>query len=125
VAPIGKKFDDIAEQLTKLKARAAERNDLTEKLELFVQKLVKFGPPHQRPGTPPSLFVLDSTKHLFDDIEGADAAPTASTKAAVANLEKQIDPTIQAWRQLLDTDIPALNRQLTQAGLPTVKTEPR
>ena len=62
----GEKFDDIAEQLTKLKARAAERPDLTQKLEAFVQTLMKFGPPHPRPGAPPSLFVLDSTTHLFD-----------------------------------------------------------
>ena len=39
LAPIGEKFDGIAEQLTKLKARAAERPDLTQKLEAFVQTL--------------------------------------------------------------------------------------
>ena len=61
LAPMGEKFDDIAEQLTKLKARAAERPDLTQKLEAFVQTLIKFGPPHPRPGAPPSLFVLEST----------------------------------------------------------------
>jgi hypothetical protein len=30
LAPIGEKFDDVAEQLTKLKARAAERPDVTQ-----------------------------------------------------------------------------------------------
>src|SRR5213078_1873951 len=80
LAPIGEKFDDIAEQLTKLKARAAERPDLTERLEAFAETLMKFGPPHPRPGAPPSLFVLDSTTHLFDDIQAADAAPTTGTK---------------------------------------------
>src|SRR5205823_14379691 len=37
LAPIGEKFDDITEQLTKLKARAAERSDVTQKLETFGQ----------------------------------------------------------------------------------------
>src|SRR5215211_9416908 len=64
LAPIGKKFDDIAEQLTKLRATAAERSDVTQKLEVFAQTFTKFGPPHPRPGAPPSLFILESTTHL-------------------------------------------------------------
>jgi photosystem II stability/assembly factor-like uncharacterized protein len=123
LAPIGEKFDDVAEQLTKLKARAAERPDVTQKLEAFAQTLMKFGPPHPRPGVPPSLFVLDSTTHLFDDIQGADAAPTAATKAAVADLEAKVGPTMDAWRKLLESDVAALNQQLKQAGFPEIKTE--
>jgi hypothetical protein len=123
LAPIGEKFDEIAEQLIKLKARAAERPDLTQKLEAFVQALMKFGPPHPRPGAPPSFFVLDSTAHLFDDIQGADAAPTAATKAAAADLETKVEPTMDAWRKLLEADLPALNQQLQQAGFQEIKTE--
>jgi hypothetical protein len=48
LAPIGKKFDDVAEQLTKLKAQAAERPDAKQKLEAFAQTLMRFGPPHPR-----------------------------------------------------------------------------
>src|SRR4051794_7730303 len=115
LAPMGKKFDDIAEQLTKLKAQAAERPDLTEKLEAFAETLIKLGPPHPRPGAPPSLFVLDSTTHLFDDIQAADAAPTVATKAAVADLETKLGPITAAWRKLLEADVPGLNQQLKQA----------
>ncbi len=89
LGPVGKKFDDINEQLTKLKARAAERPDVTEKLEAFVQALAQFGPPHPRPGAPPSLFVLESTERLFNEIQGADAAPTAAVKAAVADVREK------------------------------------
>jgi photosystem II stability/assembly factor-like uncharacterized protein len=123
LAPIGEKFDDIAEQLTKLKARAAERPDVSQKLEAFAQTLMKFGPPHLRPGAPPSLFVLDSTTHLFDDIQGADAAPTAASKAAVADLEAKVGPMMDAWRELLESDLPALNQELKQTGFPEIKTE--
>jgi hypothetical protein len=119
-APIRKEFDDIAEQLTKLKARAAERPDVTEKLEAFVQTLAQFGPPHARPGAPPSLFVLESSERFFNEIQGADAAPTAAVKAAVADIEKRVEPLMQAWRKLLDSDLPALNQQLKQAGLPEI-----
>ena len=123
LAPIGEKFDEIAEQLTKLKARAAERPDVTQNLEAFAQTLMKFGPPHPRPGAPPSFFVLDSTTHLFDDIQSADAAPTAATKAAVADLETKFGPIMDAWPKLLESDLTALNTQLKQAGFPEIKTE--
>jgi hypothetical protein len=123
LAPIGEKFADIAEQLTKLKARAAERPDVTQKLEGFAQTLVNFGPPHPRPGAPPSLFVLDSTTRLFDDIQGADAAPTAATRTAVGDLETKLGPMMDAWDKLLESDLPALNQQLKQAGFPEIKTK--
>ncbi len=123
LAPIGKKFDDIAEQLTKLKARAAERPDVTQKLEAFGQTLTKFGPPRPRQGAPPSLFVLESTIRLFDDIQGADAAPTAAVKAAVADLETKVGPTMDAWHKLIASDLPPLNQQLKEAGFPEIKIE--
>ena len=120
LAPIGKKFDEINEQLTKLKARAAERPDATENLEAFVQTLAQFGPPHPRPGAPPSLFVFETTVRLFNEIQGADAGPSAAVKDAVADVEKKVGPLIQAWRKLLDSDLPALNQQLKQAGFPEI-----
>jgi hypothetical protein len=123
LAPIGEKFDEIAEQLIRLKAQAAERPDLTQKLEAFVQTLVKFGPPHPRPDAPPSLFVLDSSRQLFNEIEAADAAPTAAAKAAVAALETKVGPMMDAWQKLLESDLPALNQQLKQAGFPEIKAE--
>jgi len=121
LAPIGKRFDDITEQLTKLKARAAERPDVTGKLEAFVQTLAKFGPPHARPGAPPSLFMLESVEGLFNDVQGADAAPTAAVKAAVADLQTKLGPLVDAWNELLGSDLRSLNEQLKQAGFPEIK----
>jgi len=123
LAPIGKKFGDVAEQLTKLKAKAAERPDITQKLEAFAQTLTKFGPPHPRPGAPPSLFVLESTTRLFNDVQGADAAPTAAVNVAVTDLETKVGPMMDAWHKLIESDLPALNQQLKQAGFPEIKTE--
>jgi len=125
LAPIGKKFGDVAEQLTKLKAKAAERPDITQKLEAFAQTLTKFGPPHPRPGAPPSLFVLESTTRLFNDIQGADAAPTAAVKIAVTDIETKVEPMMDGWHKLLESDLPALNQELKRAGCPEIKTEVR
>jgi hypothetical protein len=84
---------------------------------------MKFGPPHPRPGAPPSFFVLDSTTHLFDDIQDADACADSATKAAAADLETKVGAVMDAWQKLLESDLPALNRQLKQAGFPEIKTE--
>ncbi|HLW34579.1 MAG TPA: hypothetical protein VKS98_02875 [Chthoniobacterales bacterium] len=116
LAPVGEKFSDIADQLTKLKARAAERPDVTEKLESFGQILAKFGPPHPRPGAPPSLFVLESATRLFDETQAADAAPTAAVKAAAADVQTKVGTALELWKKLLEVDLPALNQQLTAAG---------
>ena len=121
LAPIGEKFEVIADQLTKLKARVAERPDVAEKLEAFGQTLQKFGPPHPRPGAPPSLFVLQSTTQLFDETQGADVAPTAAVKAAAANVQSKIGATKELWKKLLDVDLPALNQELTAAGFEPIK----
>jgi hypothetical protein len=121
LAPIGQKFYDLADELTKLKARAAERPDLAQKLEAFVDTLRKFGPPHQRPGAPPSLYVLDSAVQLFDQIQAADAAPTAAVKAAAADLQAKVEPMRAAWEKLIDSDLPALNQQLKTAGVDQIK----
>jgi photosystem II stability/assembly factor-like uncharacterized protein len=123
LAPIGKKFDDLAEQLTKLKGQAAERPDVTQKLEAFAQTLTKFGPPNPRPGAPPSLFVLESTTRMFNDIQGADAAPTAAIKDAIADLQTKVGPMTDGWHKLLESDLPAVNQQLKQARFPEIKTE--
>jgi hypothetical protein len=120
LAPVGKIFDEVAEQLTKLKARAAEQPDLTEKLEVFAQTLMSFGPPHPRPGAPPSLFVWDATVGLFNEIQNADAAPTAAVKTAVEDLATKIGPLIDRWQKVLNSDLPGLNQQLRRAGFPEI-----
>ncbi len=84
---------------------------------------MRFGAPHPRPDAPPSLFVLESTTRLFNDIQGADAAPTAAVKAAITDLETKVVPMMELWHKLLESDLPALNQQLKQAGFPEIKTE--
>ena len=55
--------------------------------------------------------------------QGADAAPTAAVKAAVADVREKVGPLMQAWRKLVDSDLPALNQQLKQAGSPEIKSD--
>jgi hypothetical protein len=122
LAPIGERFGDIADQLTKLKARAAERPDIAAKLETFGQVLAKFGPPHPRQGAPPTFFILETTTRLFDETQAADAAPTAAVKAAAADIQTKVGTAIELWKKLFDLDLPALNQQLKAAEFSEIKS---
>jgi hypothetical protein len=87
---------------------------------MFGQTLTKFGPPHPRPGAPPSLFVLEATTRLFNETQGADAAPTAPVKAAAVDVQTKVGPMMDDWKKLLEVDLPALNQQLKSAGFTEV-----
>ncbi|HYK91563.1 MAG TPA: glycoside hydrolase [Acidobacteriota bacterium] len=66
-----------------------------------------------------SLTSLDSDlRRLYEIIEGADATPTTQAAAAVAELLKALDGQLDRWKDLQNRDVPALNEQLKQAGLP-------
>lgn len=123
LGPIGKRFDNMNDQLTKLKVKAAEQPAVAEKLEAFVEILRQFGPPHPHPGAPPTLFVLESANRLFDEIQSADAAPTAAVQAGVVDLQAKVKPTMEAWRKISEQDLPALNQQLKEAGFAEIKLE--
>jgi hypothetical protein len=59
---------------------------------------------------------LESSTRLFDETQGADAAPTAAVKAAAADIQTKVGPMMEDWKKLLEVDLPALNQQLKTAG---------
>jgi hypothetical protein len=52
------------------------------------------------------------------EIEGADVAPTPTQTAAVTDRHAALIKLIERWNALKTTDMPKLNGQLKQAGLP-------
>jgi photosystem II stability/assembly factor-like uncharacterized protein len=114
--PIGKTFDSLVEQLLKLKERALPKN-VEEKLNALDGKLQELGPPHPRPGAPPSLHALDSVKSLFQEIQGVDAPVTDRVKTAVGDVGLQSASLIERWKQIVAHDLPALDNELKAAGL--------
>jgi hypothetical protein len=58
---------------------------------------------------------------LYGQVGGSDAAPTASQTAALAAVEKDHAAVMARWKAIKSTDLPALNRQLSGAGLAVIK----
>ena len=114
--PIGKVFDSLVEQLTKLRAQSVPQN-VEDKLNALNASLKELGPPGARPGAPPSLRALDSAKELFGQIQGVDAAPTDRVKAAVNDVKVQASTLTKRWQEMLAQDVPALNQDLQAADL--------
>jgi hypothetical protein len=109
--PIGKTFDSLVEQLTKLKEQSLPKN-VEDKLNALNSKIKELGPPNPRPGAPPSLHALDSAKSLFEQIQGVDAPPTDRVKAAVGDVRLQATSLVERWKNILAQDVPALDREL-------------
>ena len=63
---------------------------------------------------------------IYGQVSGADAAPTATQTAALAAVEKEDAAVMARWKAIKSTDLPALNRQLSGAGLAVIelKAEP-
>ncbi len=58
---------------------------------------------------------------LYGQVGGSDAAPTASQTAALAAVEKDHAAVLARWKAIKSSDLPALNRQLSGAGLAVIK----
>jgi photosystem II stability/assembly factor-like uncharacterized protein len=121
--PIGKTFDSLVEQLTKLKEQSLPKN-VEDKLNALNSKIKELGPPNPRSGAPPSLHALDSAKSLFEQIQGVDAPPTDRVKAAVGDVRLQATSLIERWKNILAQDVPILNNELQTAGLPRINIAP-
>ena len=121
--PIGKIFDSLIEQLTKLREQSLPKN-VEEKLNALNSKLKELGPPNPRPGETPSLHALDSVKDLFQQIQGVDAAPTDRVKAAVNDVRSLATDLTKRWKEMVAQEVPALDQELQAAGLSRLKLAP-
>jgi hypothetical protein len=115
--PIGRIFDSLVEQLTKLREQSLPKN-VEEKLNALNGKLRELGPPNPRPDATPSLYALDSAKDLFQEIQSVDAVPTDRIKAAVNDVRTQGTELTKRWKEIVGQEMPALDQELQAAGLP-------
>ena len=54
-------------------------------------------------------------------VEGADAAPTATAQALFEQTSQSVDRLLAAWTEVKTTKLPAVNQQITGAGLPAIE----
>jgi hypothetical protein len=60
---------------------------------------------------------------LYDQLDRADAAPTPAQSKAMADLSVASGSAIARWKDIVESDLPALNKQLRSANLQQIRIE--
>jgi len=58
--------------------------------------------------------------YLQNVIDSADAAPTAAEVGVFADLDQRLEAQLAKWREVLETDVPALNDAMRKNNIPLV-----
>jgi len=119
----------LNQQLDKLKTRA--QGQLSQAVSALEKKLAELegheggyyalylSTPEGR-----SLTQLNAAlRELLANADSADAAPTAQLVAMFQDVQSALDQQLERWKEVKSKDIPALNLQLKQSGLPPLNLE--
>ncbi|MDW7982209.1 MAG: glycosyl hydrolase [Thermomicrobium sp.] len=118
----------LDEWLRRLEASSASEDlrkavrSLSDKLASLVDELLepRMDDPRQFPPRPPARLAT-----LQSFVDSADDRPTAAEEAVYAELAAQIDAILARVREAIQGELPALNRQLLEAGVSPVVPQPR
>jgi hypothetical protein len=122
--PLNQRLNSLSAQLASLRSRAGMPEATAKQIDTLNQKLQELaGAANRRPGAQLSLLVLTRAQTLFRIIQEADVAPSTQVAAAVAEIRRDASSLLERWRAIETQDIPALNRQLQDAGVPQVEAK--
>ena len=115
--PIGKIFDSLVEQLTKLRDQSLPKN-VEERLNALNSKVKGAGT--SQPATGCDSFSARSGfgQDLFRKFKASTPPPTDRVKAAVNDVRAQATELTKRWKEIVEQEMPALDQELQAAGLP-------
>jgi hypothetical protein len=119
--PVNRRINSLTVELATSRTRAEGKAALVAQIDALNQKLQELvGAANRRPGAPLNIAVIGRAQTLFGVLQDVDAAPTPQVSQAVADVLREAASLLERWRTVESQDIPALNRQLQDAGLPKV-----
>ena len=77
------------------------------------------------PSEPTLARINGEVGSLYNEVDRADAKPTASQAAAAAEIERESAELLGRWNSIKSSDLPALNQELSSEGLPQLRIQPR
>jgi photosystem II stability/assembly factor-like uncharacterized protein len=126
LSPAMEQAGDLRKQLKDLQSKAnGDTLAAVKALDQKVQTLMGGGGCRPGPGAEaPTLGGL-RTRYLtlFGVLQEADVMPSTQVTGAVADLQKQLPPVMERWKELKSQDLAALNKQLKGANLPEIKLQ--
>jgi hypothetical protein len=113
----------LNEEIGKAKELAGQ-NAVSAQLDALLKKLQEIaGPPRSRASSTLSLELLEKLRTLFRRLQEVDTAPTATIRAAIAELQRESQSVQTRWRAIEADDVSALNRQLEAAGFRKIEIQ--
>jgi hypothetical protein len=114
----------LQEQMEKLKPTG----DVAGALKAFQAKVSTAldGPENHSPNAPkpPTLSDVNGSAYdLYKNVSQVNASPTAAQVASASKTEEDLATVLAQWAQVIKTDLPAVNVQLKQAGLPELNPQ--
>ncbi|MEO7723570.1 MAG: glycoside hydrolase, partial [Chthoniobacterales bacterium] len=120
LAPIGKSYGALVDELAKAKDRAGEK-EVPEPIKNLRAKLEEFANPAAvRAGESLELDVLNKVVKLFGDLQEVDAGPTAQQEIACGDLQRAARTVLERWPTIAP-EVQAINKQLQAAGMEPIK----
>jgi len=114
----------LREQIEKLRAKAPTA--LSADLAMLDQKIQGelAAPPGDKAPPKLTLAVVNRRIHrLYNDLDSADATPTAAQVTGKAVLDRDVAAVMSRWRALLTTEVAAINRRLKASGVAEIHPE--
>jgi len=110
------------------KVGTQSKGALAESIKAFEQKVgtILREPTPAVAGTTPELTLTrenGAVNTLYGEVGQVDAAPTAAQINAVADTERDLSTVMKRWKEIKQSDLPALNRQLKRANLPEIRLD--
>jgi hypothetical protein len=114
----------LQEQIVKLKPTGA----VADAIKSFNAKVsaVLDGPENAPANGPKAPALSDVNSNAYDLYKGVgqvDAAPTLAQVADTTKTEHDLSTVLTQWDQVIKTDLPAINAQLKQSGLPELNPQ--
>jgi len=118
----------LSDQLDKLSKQGQVTKPLSDSIAALQKKV------HELMGLPGGFFAPPSGEvtlakvsgdagGLYALVGGADATPTAAEMAGLSSVEQESADVMKRWNVIKSSDLPALNQQLSAAGLPQINLE--
>ncbi|HEV2418201.1 MAG TPA: glycoside hydrolase [Terriglobia bacterium] len=113
----------VREQVQKLSGQAS--GSLKNSIQMLEKKITGIlNAPASSMAPAATLSSVNSdVSTLYQEIDRADAAPTAAQANAVEKTARDFAVVMSQWEKLKTVDIPALNRQLAAHSLPAIRIE--
>jgi photosystem II stability/assembly factor-like uncharacterized protein len=118
---------DVRSQVEGLKARATGTPDVARALDQFAEGVDSVLNQLYEPRAKASNDLINypmrlnvRIAYLEDEVDYGDGAPTLQFHQMATEYRAALDAELARWKALRETDLPALNRQLTAHGLPAI-----